>query len=214
MSKDRFRRKLSEALTALQISGLAYDMGVDGEAIRLAGTLRVMFNANQRTKCVPLVAHLRMQQWEMLSTDAVGGNPMGSISIKINLGSPTPVKSIPRLGTQFHPITMSQWWESQPIYKFQGREYFRCSPVRSAANKDGASHVDATPDRFYEDMEAGVQGLVINGQNLVYPNNRAPFDQTKPQHCVNIHLAMLRQFAHEVLATAAHYHWINKLSAP
>jgi len=213
MAKDRFIRKMGEALSALQISGSAYDMGVDGEAIRLAGTLRVLFHANPRTKCVPLVAHLRMQQWEMLSTDAQGGNPMGYISIKIDLGSSTPVKAFPKLGTQFHPTAMSQWWESQPIYQFQGREYFRCSLVRSAANKDGASHVDATPDKFYEDMEAGVQGLVLNGQNLVYPNNRAPFDQTKPQHCRNIHLAMLRQFAHEVLATAAHYQWINKLTA-
>jgi hypothetical protein len=214
VSKERYLRKLNEALAALKISGEAYDRGIDGEAIRLAGTLRVMFHANKRTQCVPLVEHLGIQEWEMLSSDAQHGDPMGFVSIKLDLASSTPVKAFPKLGDQFFPISISHWWLSQPIYRFQGREYFRCSLVRAAANKDGASHVDVSLDKFYEDMESGGKLLVLNGQNLVYPNLQAPYDQTKPQHCRNVHLAMLRQFSHEVLATASRYQWIKKLSTP
>ena len=213
MSKERFLRKLKENLTALQVSGQAYDLGLDGEAVRLAAPLRVLFHCNPKTGNVSLTKHLKIETWEMFSSDAQQGDPKGYVSFKIDPASSTPVIALSKLGARFFPIPMSQWWEGQPIYRFQNREYFRCNLVCSAANKDGACHVDSNLDKFYEDMESGRQLPILNGQNLVYPNNRAPYDQMKPQHCHNVHLAMLRQFAHEVLSTASHYRWLEKLSA-
>ena len=157
MSKERYRRKLAEALSALQISSQSYDLGLDGEAIRLAVPLRVLFHSNPKNGNVSLIKHLKMETWEMLSSDLTQGDPKGYVSVKISLSSPTPVKAIPRLGAQFYPVTMSQWWKGQPIYKFQDREYFRCHLIRSAANKDGGCHVDSILDKFYEDMESGGQ---------------------------------------------------------
>lgn len=210
MKKERYVRKLEEALTALQISGQAFDVGVTSEAIRLAATLRVLFHSNSATNNVSLVQHLKIDTWEMLSSDVQQGNPTGYVSIKLDLSAQKPVKAIPKLGTQFVPVTMTQWWDKQPIYKFEGREYFRSNLVRTAANQDGGSHVDSKLAAFYQDMEAGGQLLVLNGQDLKYAG-KPPFDQTKPQHCDEVHLAMLRQFAHEVLSSAAHFQWLEKL---
>ena len=106
-----------------------------------------------------------METWEMLSSDAQHGDPKDYVSIKLDLASPTPVKALPKLGGQFFSVAMSQRWEGQSIYKFQNREYFRCNLVRSAANKDGACHVDGNLDKFYQDMETGGQLLILNGQD-------------------------------------------------
>jgi len=155
-----------------------------------------------------------MEAMEMLSTvDPSSSQHLGFVAIRISLSSAMPVQAVPKLGNQFYPTTMSDWWSGQFVYQFNGRGYCRSHLVKTAANQDGGCHVDSFLASFYEDMEAGCQGLSLNGENLVYPKGLAPFDQSKTQHCQNIHYAMLRQFAHEVLHSASHHRWLDSTSS-
>ena len=209
MSKSRFVLKLLEALVALEISGAAYDRGVECEAIRLAGTLRVLFHRTGRS--VPLIDHLGMDKWDILSSDGKHNDPKSFVSFRIDLNSMTPMRIIPKLGRQFAAITIAKWWQGEAVYRYANNDYYRCDLITTAANKDGASHVDPKLEQFYLDMQSWA-GLVINGQSLIYPQNKAPFDQSKPQQGRDVHLAMLRQFAHEVLVSSSHLRWFERLS--
>jgi hypothetical protein len=213
MSKERFRRKLAESLGYLQTSAQCFDMGIEAEAIRLATTLRVLFHSNPPGS-VSILKHLKMDDVEVLSTAAPGVavQHLAFVNITINLASAARIKAVPKMGDQFFPVPANEWWSVQPVYEFKGKTYTRAQVIKAAANQDGGAHVDLTLKDFYEDMEAGAQGMSLNGQNLVYAYTRAaPEDgQAKTEYCRNMHYAMLRQFSHEVLATAGHFGWLQK----
>jgi hypothetical protein len=152
-----------------------------------------------------------MESWEMLSSDTSFGDFLANFQIKIDLASPMPVRAIPKIGTRFVPQPVHKWWKEQVIYAFEGRNYSRSDLVLAAANQDGGAHVDDKLKSFYEDLAAGTRCLSLNGQNLVYPGG-APYDQSQTQYCRNTHTAMIRQFGHEVLASAKHYNWSPRLA--
>lgn len=77
--------------------------------------------------------------------------------------------------------------------------------ILNAADKDGGAHVDPKLERFYEELMRGEWGLGITG-NLTY-NGPPPFEQGVTQYATNGHLALIRVFAHEVLATADQSGW-------
>jgi hypothetical protein len=83
--------------------------------------------------------------------------------------------------------------------------------VLSAAEKDGGAHVDAELEPFYEDLASGMMSLGLDASDLTY-NGPAPFDQSKAHYPANLHLAMIRQFGHEVQMAARHYDWLRRLS--
>lgn len=206
MSSPRFLRKLSEQLSSLKYSCAGYDNGMEHEAIRVAVTLRVLFHNTSHSKS--LMAHLKMSSTMMLSSSVGHDDWKDYVGIVINLASATPVLCRPKLGSKFTSVPASKWWGAEPVYKFEGREYFRRNLILAAANQDGGAHVDEKLERFYEDLAKGDQGLGIDGAGLVYANG-APYDQSKVQTAPNTHLAMIRQFAHEVLASAAHFRWLQ-----
>jgi hypothetical protein len=65
------------------------------------------------------------------------------------------------------------------------------------------AHVDPKLERFYEDLANGKYALGITG-NLTY-GVPPPFQQCVTIYPSNGHLALLRQFAHEVQSTAQHF---------
>ena len=154
------------------------------------------------------MAHLKMTDAILLSSDEGNNEWRGYVAILINFGSPTPVTCKPKLGNKFYPLPLYKWWHEQIIYRFNGREYHRRDLVLSAADKDGGAHVDGKLERYYEDLADGMCGLSIDGANLKYPNG-APYDQSKQQRARNTHLAMIRQFSHEVISSANHFKWLN-----
>jgi len=212
MSKERFRRKLADALNYLQVSAANFDMGLHAEAIRLAVTLRVMFHSNPRSKNVSILKHLKMDGTEILSTVPPNVNQhLGFVNVEINLATAPRVKAVPKMGNQFYPMPANEWWAVHPVYEFKGKTYTRAQVIKAAANQDGGAHVDAALEEFYADMEAGAQGMSLDGKNLVYAYTHASPQpgQAKTDFCQNMHYAMLRQFSHEVLHTAGHYKWLQ-----
>lgn len=112
------------------------------------------------------------------------------------------------MGTKLFSLPSGVWWSEQTVFSFGHKRFTRKDVVTHAANKDGGAHVDAEMEEFYKALASGSQTLVLDASNLQF-KTKAPFDQSSLQRCQNLHLAMIRQFGHEVLATAAHFGWLK-----
>jgi len=207
MSSARFKQKLSEQIRSLQLSSAGFDGGLEHEAIRIAQTLRVIFH--QTKMSTSLMTHMKMTTGRMVSTVPAGKAAWtGFVGVHLNLGSRTPVRCFPVLGDKFFDVSMSEWWGGTVIHTFGTKDIHRRELVLAAANTDGGAHVSDVLQDFYEELANGRPGIAIHGKDLVYPNGLAPFDQTKLQTAQNLHLAMIRQFGHEVIASANHFKWL------
>lgn len=205
MSRERYIRKLAEQLQFIQTSGAAYDTGLEHEAYRLAVSLRVLFHKSPHS--TPLMERLRMENSAILSSATGQSDWRDYVAILLSFGSSTPVSCRPKLGDKFYQMPLHKWWHEEIVHRFEDRDYHRRDLVLTAANKDGGAHVDEKLSQFYEDLASGKHGISINGKDLVYPHG-APYDQSVEQSSRNMHLAMIRQFAHEVLASASHFKWL------
>lgn len=205
MSKARFERKLRETLTFLDVSSKAFDAGIECEALRIAVCLRVLFH--QTNNSTSLATHLGAN-WKFLSTDRGQVKPMGWVNASIDLKANPPVSAKPRLGKEFAqtPLGIHQWWKEEVVFEHGGKSYSRSNVALVAANKDGGAHVDQALSAFYVSLAAAIP-LAIGPSNLKYAGPE-PFDQTKTHVAENTHFALLRQFAHEVLVSAKHFHWL------
>jgi hypothetical protein len=207
--KEWFSKKFDEQLGFLQTSCRLYDQGAEAEALRIALSLRVLFhNTGSSTS---LMTHLGLNSVMVVSTK-LGAMPLGDhtafFKIELSLNSPTPVRAIPKLGNEFIPTPLPDWWEKETVFSSAKSTYTRKHLVWAAANQDGGAHVDSNLKTFYTELAAGTLSIGIDGKNLKYSGS-APFDQTQTQYAENIHLAMIRQFGHEVLAAAKHFQWAN-----
>lgn len=199
----RFIDKLQEQLRFLQRSCAAFDQGAEDEALRMATGLRVIFHSTKQS--VPLVSHLGLANSVLLSSSRGIGSHDDYLSHVLNLSSPTPVRMVPLLGDKFHEIPLEKWWWGEAVFIDKGEKYFRKTIILSAANKDGGAHVDRQLDRYYEVLCGGKYAFGITG-NLAF-NGPAPFKQGVTYYAKNAHLALIRQFSHEVLASAVRFHW-------
>jgi hypothetical protein len=118
---------------------------------------------------------------------------------------------IPKLGDHFVQVPFSTWWDADAVANDSGMTVSRKHIVLGAANKDGGAHVDPKLQRFYENLAKGKYALGITG-NLTY-DGPAPFEQGVTIYPSNGHLALLRQFAHEVSCTAKHFDWLKNAAA-
>ena len=201
--KARLRRKLKEQLGFLQRSARDYDGGHEEEALRLATTMRVLFHDTSAS--TSLLTHLSMQNTTMLASPTTHfADWRDFLNVRIDLSSHEPVRFLPKLGDQFVPIPFSDWWGSDSVAA-SGTSVSRKQIVLGAANRDGGAHVDTKLQTFYEHLVKGEYGLGITG-NMTYDGS-PPFPQGVTIYPSNGHLALLRQFAHESLTAASHYHW-------
>ena len=210
MPEKRLLQQLNQQLNYLRVSAREYDAGNEAEAIRAATTLRVLFhNTGNSTS---LLRQLGMDGGYILSGSS--GRPqcqfVDHVGFKINTSSLTPSSAFPMLGKRkLSGVVLTDWWEKEVVYSFDTATYYRKNVVLTAANQDGGAHVDPELDEFYAHIASGTAGLGITA-NLTY-NGPAPFEQGKLQNAQNIHLAMIRQFTHEVLETAARSQWERSL---
>ena len=114
---------------------------------------------------------------------------------------------IPMLEAHFRHCSMHDWWERESVFVWNGRQFPRRMIVLSMANKDGGAHVDSRLEEYYEILLAGEWAIGITG-NLEF-KGEAPFPQGVLIHPSNGHLALMRQIAHEVLASSNHHGWLN-----
>jgi hypothetical protein len=203
MSQSRFDQKFAEQIGYLQRSAQHFDDGHEDEALRLATSLRVLLHDTPRS--VSLFTYTGRKGAKLLTSSRGFRDWKDYLAQEINLSSPQPVRMKPLLGTQFKELSVDDWWDSEPIFQHGGVEYTRRQIICSAANKDGGAHVDAKLQEYYEGLLAGECAIGITG-DLEY-DGPAPFPQNVTIYPSNAHLALLRQFAHEMLKSAKHYGW-------
>lgn len=206
----RFFEKLHEQLGFLERSCAHFDDGYEPEAIRLATTMRVLFHdtryPNGKPNSTSLLSHLSMTNENMLATPRTDfADWRDFLSIRLDLKSQNPVTLIPRLQEQFCKVSVFTWWADEAIMIVNGQAITRKMLTTAAANRDGGAHVNAALQKFYQELVGGQYSLGITG-NLTCAES-APFEQGGTFYPPNGHLALLRQFAHEVLAASSHFGW-------
>lgn len=202
----RYRDKLQQQLAFLNRSCASFDQGVEDEALRIATALRALFHQTPRSHS--LIGLLGMRSSKMLSSTQGFSDFRDYLNINIDLRSPTPVRMLPRLQSQFREIDLVEWWESETVHVQDGVKYARRALVLSAANKDGGVHVDPDLEPYYEKLVFRCDIAPLVG-NLTY-DGPAPFEQGVPQHPPNVQFAFLRQFAHECMVASIHFRWLDE----
>lgn len=206
MSK-RIKLKFADQLGFIKRSAEDFDRGADAEAFRIAVALRVLFH---NTKMSTSIAHhLRMEKWKMLTT-STSKEHMAYISIEMCPTKSPPLNALPRLGNKFYQTTVNEWWSESPVFTAGSKTFTRKEIVLAAANKDGGAHVDDVLDPFYEELSNGIHALGIEWVSVPQPRH-IPYDHTVTQYTQRTHLALLRQFGHEVMSSAQHYKWLKML---
>jgi hypothetical protein len=205
----RLRAELRKQIGFLERSAKAFDEGHEEEGVRLATVMRVLFHDTVHPKTgkpnsISLLTHLAMRDGTMLATPPTHfADWRDFLAVKIDLTSATPTSLLPRLDLQLREVPFAVWWDSDSVKAKASVSRRRL--ITNAANKDGGAHVDPKLGRFYEELMHADWSLGITG-DMTY-DGPPPFEQGVTQYPKNAHLALLRQFAYEVLATAQRFSW-------
>jgi hypothetical protein len=199
----RYKKLLKSHIGFLERSSQRYDGGQEDESLALSNSLRTIFHDKGRT--VSLLSHLQLNGTQMLSTSRGIGNWQDYLSQVIDLSSSRPIIMKPLLGDSFVHVPLSQWWDGETIFVHEGTHYTRSRIILSVAEKDGGTHVDKKLESYYKVLCAGEYALGITG-NLTYAG-APPFPRGMTIYPDNAHLALIRQFAHEALASQRKFGW-------
>ena len=195
---ERIVRDLALQMEFLRRSCQSYDDGFEGEACRLAVTLRVLLHNTDQSAAL-------LTQAEMLTGTTLFADSSQPIDPKNLLPNPALVimevtagrggAYVPRLDGGAWPVRLvpfKQWWD-EPVSKDRaGNLWSRKDHVRTLANKEGGAHVDPNLDPAYEALVSangfGMQFLTPEGDCLDFAGDPAA--------------ASVRQIAHEFLIAA------------
>lgn len=203
MSQTRFEQKFTEQIGFMTRSAQLYDDGHEDEAFRLATSLRILLHDTPTS--ISLFKHTGRTKERLLTSSRGIGNWQDYLSHHLNPNSSEPVRMLPLLGDQFSELPIEDWWSTEPVFVHNGTPYTRKTIVLSAANKDGGAHVDARLQPYYETLLAGEYALGFTRETHLDGGPPTPVGVTV--YPSNAHLALLRQFAHEMLASTKHFGW-------
>ncbi|UXA11799.1 hypothetical protein KXD97_28200 [Mycobacterium sp. SMC-8] len=214
MGEDRPSAKLREQLAFMKRSVRDYDAGHEEEALRLANAMRMLFHDTFSRKTgkplsQSLLTQLSMEDCTILATPRTKkwADWQDFLAMQLDIRSSTPMRFLPRLDLPLVEVSRETWWQSESVTNRNGTSVSRRRLILNAADTDGGAHVDPKLERFYEELMAGEWGLGITG-NMTY-DGPPPFEQGVTQYASNGHLALIRVFAHEVLATAERFGWVQ-----
>jgi len=185
---------LEEHLAFLRASGDAFDHGHDGEAKRLAVSLRVLLHETKGSRSLLGQLGLRRGDFYDISFPDPVGNTLPHVGLAIvasrlgevpRFAAPLDDMPIPPLRIPF-----DQWWAAPVLRAKNDETLTRRQLVLAVANQDGGAHVDSALDETYarlsRDNELGFSAVNAAGERLAMKGAE---------------LASVRQIAHEVLRT-------------
>jgi len=183
---------LKEQTEFLKSSADAYDRGFQGEAKRLAVTLRILLHHHGSNNAL-------LHQLGRLDTsrfyDSAPANLPGNLGtysgLVVTAHTKTGAEYIPMLDdNQIGPgewIPFSSWWETTIFVDNKKRKVSRRDLILSLADQDGGAHVDpALNERYFALSRENSMGWVVTQGTVQHPMGPP-------------HLASVRQIAHEVL---------------
>lgn len=186
--KEHVKRQLS----FLESSAAAFDAGKRQEAVRIATAIRVLVHETKASRSLLGQLAIRDSLKLVSTVELLRGNiVVFEGAVATHMFSNAPARFLPKLGmgSTRHLMHVQAWWE-QPVWIAGERRASRRDVVLGAANKDGGAHVDThnVPEAFATLQKgAWATGPIVEG----VPGPATPI--------IDHHLAMLRQFAYELL---------------
>lgn len=185
---------LDEHLGFLKASADAYDLGFEGEAKRIAVSIRVLVHDTRNSKS--LLGQLGRKSGQFVDS-AIPITPENKsthsglvvTSIVPGTGAKYVAFLDDRPGGQAAKTDFETWWSTAVFVDSQGRALSRKDLVLTVANQDGGAHVDPQLDGAYADLSRN------NSLGLFYT------DGTRSEPLGGPEKAALRQVCHEVLKT-------------
>ena len=191
LTRQELEEHLQEQLPFLEASAYPYDDGLDGEAKRLAVTLRVLLHDAGRSRS--LLGQLDRLSGSFMSTafPVVPGNKMSHSGLAMIGMSGQDTKYLAMLDdvpfTRW--VSFKEWWSEIVFVDDERRELARSDLITVAANQDGGAHVDPALDATYHALSKR------NSMGWRYSDGEVSTPIPFPER------ASIRQIAHEVLGT-------------
>jgi hypothetical protein len=186
---------LSEQLGYIRGSAAAFDAGAEGEAKRLAVSIRVLCHDSHQSRA--LLTQLDVIERLEFLDSSTGIDPQNMAPILGLFGmqlGPRGGRFIPFLGDRpidHPPLPFERWWHADVIrLSDRTTTYSRRQLVLTAANKEGGAHVDAGIDPLYHALAHE------NALGMVWGRGNSP-----PQPFNDPTMVAVRQIAYELLVT-------------
>lgn len=184
----------SEHMQFLRASADAYDTGFEGEAKRIAVSIRVLVYDTSRSKS--LLGQLGEKSRDFIDSafPLVPDNKNTHSGLVVTSMVPgAGAKYVPFLDDpphgQFKTTDFETWWNAPVFVDPDGRKLTRRDLVLAVANQDGGAHVDAALNSIYADLSRN------NSLGWMYSDGGRTEAMGGPER------AALRQIGHEVLKT-------------
>ena len=154
-SLHELKNHLKEQILFLKASASSFDEGFDGEAKRLAVSVRVLLHDTNNS--ISLLNQLGKKQIQFYDT-CHNYNPRdkttfhGLVIIHISPQGPIFVpRSVtpPRSGIEYHFVSFEEWWDRIIIVDDKKNMFSRKNIVLALANQEGGAHVDPELDADY-----------------------------------------------------------------
>ncbi len=195
---DRLVQDLARQMEFLRRSCHSYDEGFEGEACRLAVTLRVLLHDTSRSSAL-------LTQAGILNGGTLFADSSQPIDPKNLLPNPGLVmmaidaerggEYVPRLdggAWALRLVPFADWWDAPVSKDKAGNLWSRKQHVLTLAHKEGGAHVDPDLDPLYEALVTangfGMQFQASDGDLIDFAGDPAA--------------ASVRQISHEFLITA------------
>lgn len=191
-SQAELAQHLQDHLGFLQASADAYDAGFDGEAKRLAVSIRVLVHDTNNSKS--LLGQLGQKNTQFVDSAfaVVSGNKNTHSGLVMTSLSPSKgAKYVAFLDDvphgQMRSVDFDSWWTSTVFIDAKGNSLSRKDLVLAVANQDGGAHVDPSLNQVYADLSRN------NSLGWVFSDGTTTQPMEGPER------AALRQIAHEFL---------------
>lgn len=200
-SNPELEQRLREQLGFIAASSKSYDDGTDGEARRIAVSLRLL--CHQTTK-----SHALLSQLGLLSRVKFLATGMRIDKRNLMPQAPLTMMSVGSGGASYRPmlderiarprwIPFDKWWRLKIIRDGKSVEFSRKELVLEIENRDGGAHVDPSLDEAYHRLSRE------NSMGWLFLREGAS-PQSSPFEA-GPELATVRQIGHEFYLSLAKY---------
>jgi hypothetical protein len=194
-SDQELRNHLKEQFGFLVQSSISYDKGFDGEAKRLALTMRILLHDSKNS--TSLLKQLGIKNIKFCCTCKEEYNKKLYSTgfhclVSVFKGKPQFSKYIPSLYFSPHDmkwVSLQKWLDKVVVVDGNKNKFTRQRLIRHVCNQDGGAHVDPSLDKQYHEFSRK------NSLGWKYCSNGKWFDFSSPE------LASIRQMANEIIIT-------------
>ncbi len=180
-----------EQIQFLEASALAFDQGFEGEAKRLAVTVRVLLHDTDRSHALLGQTDKKPTLvWDTALPNEIGNQtPYGGLVFAAIGGNESKYVAMLDDVPQKRQIPFDEWWNAKVFSDDRHETLSRRDLILIAANQDGGAHVDPALDEVYARLskDNSMGGFVLDANG------------TKP--LPGPERAAIRQVTHELLKT-------------